>query len=343
MTRLGLIGAGRWGAAQRDAFASVGVPIHRVLVSSASSAQRVREAWQVEAVSDLDAFFAASGDAAGLDAVVIASPNHLHARHALAAFDRGLHVLVEKPMALTVDDARAIVEASERAGRVLAVGHEIRTFAWAEAAATLIGDGELGTVRHLDLALWRRPYRAGSGGWKSDPAKVGSSILEEPIHYLDLARAWLGPPEALQAFATSRAGHEGAWENLDVRLFAGDAQASVRRSIAAWGHRIDLTIVGDDGAFRALWEGAMDADPAPRQAAWLHRGGDRDAPAEVVALREPSGHAHDLPRQARAFLDAIEGRGTPVAGGQDGLEAVRLCLEVERSLRADGRRIDLSG
>ena len=327
MTRLGLIGAGRWGAAQRDAFARVGVPPERVLVSSASSAHRVRSEWGVEAFDDLDAFFDAP-----LDAVVVASPNHLHAQHARAALDRGAHVLLEKPMALTVEDARSVVTAAERAGRVLAVGHEIRTFAWAEAAARLIADGDLGTIRHLDLSLWRRPYRAGAGGWKSDPAKVGSSILEEPIHYLDLARAWLGPPSSLQAFATSRAGHEGSWENLDVRLVAGTAQASVRRSIAAWGHRIDLTLVGDEGSFRAMWDGSMDADPAPRQAAWLHRGDDRDAPAERIALREPSGHAHDLPRQARAFLAACEGRGAPIADGEDGLEAVRLCLAVERSL-----------
>ena len=336
MIRLGLIGAGRWGAAQREAFARVGVPIARVLVSSEKSAERVRRDWGVEAFRELDAFLTGP-----LDAVVIASPNHLHARHARAALARGLHVLLEKPMALTVEDATAILEAAERSGTVLAVGHEIRTFAWAEEAQRRIADGTLGPVRHLDLALWRRPYRAGAGGWKADPAKVGSSILEEPIHYLDLARAWLGPADALQAFATSRAGHEGSWENLDVRLFVGEAQATVRRSIAAWGHRIDLTVVGDDGAFRAVWEGAMDADPHPRQAAWLHRGGDRDAPAEAVVLRSPSGHAHDLPRQADAFLAACEGRGDPIADGHDGLEAVRLCLEVERSLREGQVRVPL--
>jgi myo-inositol 2-dehydrogenase/D-chiro-inositol 1-dehydrogenase len=250
-------------------------------------------------------------------------------------------VLLEKPMALTVEDARAVRDAAVRTGRVLALGHEIRTFAWAEAARAAIEDGSLGRVRHLDLALWRRPYRAGAGGWKADPAKVGSSILEEPIHYLDLARWWLGDPAALQAFATSRAGREGAWENLDVRLFSPGAQATVRRSIAAWGHRVDLTIVGDDGAFRAVWAGTMDADPAPRQQAWLHRGADRDAPAEAVELRDPSGHAHDLPRQAQAFLAACDGRGEPVANADDGVEAVRLCLETERSLREGERRVEL--
>jgi myo-inositol 2-dehydrogenase/D-chiro-inositol 1-dehydrogenase len=335
--RLGLIGAGRWGALQRDAFASLGAPPVRVLVSSAASAARVQDAWGVEAVTDLDAFLAA-----GLDAVVIASPNHLHARHAIRALDAGLHVLLEKPMALTVTDAEAVRDAAVRAGRVLALGHEIRTFAWAEEARRRIDDGSLGTVRHLDLALWRRPYRAGAGGWKADPAKVGSSILEEPIHYLDLARWWLGDPDALQAFATSRAGREGGWENLDVRLFFAGAQATVRRSIAAWGHRVDLTIVGDDGAFRAVWAGAMDADPAPRQEAWLHHGSDRDAPAERLELRAPSGHAHDLPRQARAFLDACAGRGAPLAGADDGVEAVRLCLRAERSLRDGQVRTELA-
>ena len=338
MTRVGLIGAGRWGAAQRDAFAQAGAPPERVLVSRPESAERVRATWGVEADTDLERFLAAP-----LDAVVIASPNHLHARQAIAALERGLHVLVEKPLATRLDEAEAVVAAARDRGLVLAVGHEIRTFAWAETAGGLIADGTLGTVRHLDLALWRRPYRVGSGGWKADPAKVGSSILEEPIHYLDLARWWLGDPAELQAFATSRACHEASWENVDVRLFFAAGQATVRRSIAAWGHRVDLTIVGDLGSFRAEWEGAMDADPDPRQQAWLHVGDDRDAPAAPVALRSPSGHAHDLPRQAHAFLDAVRGHGEAPASGDDGLAAVRLCLEVERSLRAGGRRIDLGG
>lgn len=340
MTRVGLIGAGRWAAAHRDALAElgadVGAELTAVLVASEASAERVRRDWDVPAFRSLDAFLERP-----MDAIVVASPNHLHVEHATAALRSGRHVLLEKPMALDEAGTDALLREAASAGRVLALGHEMRAFAWAEAAKRLLDEGTLGTPRHLALDLWRRPYRAGAGGWKSDPAKLGSTILEEPIHYLDLARWLLGEPRALQAFATSRAGREGSWENLDVRLWTDDGQASVTRSIAAWGHRATLAIVGDEGSFRASWVGRMDADPEPRVEAWLHVGEDRDAPAEAVALRADTGHAHDLPRQTRAFLDACAGGPPPLADGHDGAAAVRLCLAAERSLREGEVRLTL--
>jgi myo-inositol 2-dehydrogenase/D-chiro-inositol 1-dehydrogenase len=341
VTRIGLIGAGRWATLHREALEEVGpeagAELAGVLVASEASAERVRSTWGVPAYRSLATFLDAE-----LDAVIVASPNHLHVEHAAAALRSGRHVLVEKPMALDVAGAERLLREAEAAGRLLAVGHELRTFAWAETARRLLNDGALGAPRHLALDLWRRPYRAGAGGWKADPAKLGSSILEEPIHYLDLARWLLGEPRALQAFATSRAGREGSWENLDVRLWTHGAQASVTRSIAAWGHRVTLTIVGDDGSFRAHWAGRMDADPDPRVEAWLHAGDDRDAPAERVPMRAATGHAFDLPRQTRAFLDACAGGPPPPATGEDGLAAVRLCLAAERSLREGEIRIDLA-
>jgi myo-inositol 2-dehydrogenase/D-chiro-inositol 1-dehydrogenase len=337
VTRVGLIGAGRWASLHREALAAVGAELTRVLVAREESAERVRRDWGVPAFLALAEFLDGP-----LDAVIVASPNHLHVEHAEAALRSGRHVLLEKPMALDVAGAERLLREARAAGRVLALGHEMRVFAWAERARELIAGGTLGTPRHLALDLWRRPYRAGAGGWKADPEKLGSTILEEPIHYLDLARWLLGEPRALQAFATSRAGREGAWENLDVRLWTDAGQASVTRSIAAWGHRVTLSVVGDEGAYRAHWVGAMDADPAPRVEAWLHACDDRDAPAERLDLRERTGHAFDLPRQTRAFLDACAGGAPPPASGEDGLAAVRLCHAAERSLREGEVRLDLS-
>jgi myo-inositol 2-dehydrogenase / D-chiro-inositol 1-dehydrogenase len=277
VTRVGLIGAGRWASLHREALAAVGAELGRVLVASESSADRVRRDWGVPAFRSLAPFLDGP-----LDAVIVASPNHLHVQHGEAVLRSGRHLLLEKPMALDVAGAERLLREARAAGRVLALGHEMRVFSWAERAKRLLDQGVLGTPRHLALELWRRPYRAGAGGWKADPAKLGSTILEEPIHYLDLARWLLGEPRALQAFATSRAGREGAWENLDVRLWTDAGQASVTRSIAAWGHRVTLAIVGDEGSYRASWAGRMDADPSPRVEAWLHVGDDRDAPAEQI-------------------------------------------------------------
>jgi myo-inositol 2-dehydrogenase/D-chiro-inositol 1-dehydrogenase len=332
----GLVGAGRWAEVHRDALQSVGAQLNVVLVSSQESAERVRRDWGVAATTDWDEFLAA-GDKGAFEAAIIASPNYLHAEHAVRCLQAGRHVLVEKPMALDVAGCDAIIAAARQAGRVVAIGLEMRLFKLFERVRALIDEGAIGTPLHLRLDLWRRPYRAGAGGWKADPAKVGSSILEEPIHYLDLARWYLTPshgePSALQAWATSRPDASSQWQNLDVGLRFGEARALVTRSIAAWGHKVSLQLVGDAGALSATWAGSMDLDLEPRQQLTLLRGRGT-APEEVHVPQ--SGHAFDLPRQTAAFIAALRSGSRPAATAADGRAAVALCLAVERSLRQGG-------
>jgi myo-inositol 2-dehydrogenase/D-chiro-inositol 1-dehydrogenase len=331
--RVGLVGAGRWAEVHRDALGSVGAELVGVAVASEASAERVRRGWGVRATTELAELLRWP-----LEAVVIASPNYLHADHGEAALRAGKHVLIEKPMAITLEGCDRLLAAATRADRVLAVGLEMRVFTLFAAVRRLIDEGRIGRPLHLKLDLWRRPYRSGSGGWKSDPAKLGSSVLEEPIHYLDLARWYLGDPERLQAWATSRAGREGLAENLDVRLeFAGGARALVTRSIAAYGHRVTMMLVGERGALRAGWSGAMDVDRKPEVELTVH---DDDGTERVAVPRE-SGHAFDVPLQTAAFVAAIE-RGQPVpANGEDGRASVALSLAVGDSLAGGSAVIEL--
>ncbi len=327
--RVGLIGGGRWAEVHRQALERLGVGVAGVLVRSVETAERLRSAWQVATTTELDAFLAS-----GLDAVIVASPNYLHAEHAAAALDAGLHVLVEKPMAIDLAGCDRVLAAAERSGRVLAVGHEMRVFGWLEALRDEASG--LGRPVHLDLRLFRRPYRSGASGWKQDPAKLGSSVLEEPIHYLDLARWLLGEVREVQAWATSRPGREGLHENLDVRLrFDDGAEALVTRTIAGFEHHVACDLVAEGGAARARWDGRQDTDEAPSVALTVQDGeGVRE-----VAVPQHSGHAFDVPRQTEAFLRAIVD-GTPAAAdGRDGRTAVALCLAVERSLRQGSRPV----
>jgi myo-inositol 2-dehydrogenase/D-chiro-inositol 1-dehydrogenase len=331
--RVGLIGAGRWADAHRRTLQGAGAELVAVATGSEAGARRVRAEWGVPATTDLDALLAMD-----LEAVIVASPNDLHAAQARRALASGKHVLVEKPMALTLADADALVANARASGRVVAVGHAMRVFELFERVKGLLDAGRLGEPLHLGLDLWRRPHRAGAGGWKADPSRLGSSILEEPVHYLDLARWYLGDPTEVLAWASSRPGRAALWENLDVRLRlapaadGGDRWARVSRSIAAAGHRIDLTLVGSEASLRAHWAGAMDVDPEPDVRLVLHHaGGD-----EVQEVPRATGHAHDLVRQTRAFVRAVR-TGTPVpATAEDGRAAVALCLAVEASLATGG-------
>ena len=320
-----LVGSGRWAEAHRAALERGGARLVAAATGSASSSERVRASWGVPASTDLDAVLALPG----VEAVVIASPNDLHADQAVAALEAGVHVLVEKPMAIDLRGARSVVEAAERSGLVVAVGLEMRTFQLFATVKRLLDEDALGAPVHLALDLFRRPHRPGSGGWKTDPARLGSAMLEEPIHYLDLARWYLGEVASLHAWSTSRAGRAGLHEQLDVRLeCASGAHALVTRSIAAGGHSVDLRLVAERGALRATWRGRMDADPRPHVRLELHD----EHGSRVVPCHAATGHAHDLWRQTAAFVRSVRDGTPPPATAHDGLASVALCVAVERSL-----------
>ena len=322
--RVGLVGAGRWAAAHRDSLAAAGAELVGVVTGTEDGARRAADAWGVPASTDLEALLAGPAEA-----VVVASPNDRHAPQALRALAAGKHVLVEKPMAITAADADRLVAAARASDRVVAVGHVMRCFGWVDGVRRLVDAGAIGRPRHLRLDLWRRPYRSGAGGWKADPARLGSSVLEEPIHYLDLAAWLLGPPTSLLAWASSRPGREPLHEDLDVRLELPDGRwATLTRSIAADGFAVDLRLSGDTGALRAWWRGSHDADPNPEVGLVLHdTQGTRSVPVPAA-----TGHAHDMVRQTRAFVAAVRTGTAPPADVEAGREAVRLSLAVETSL-----------
>lgn len=335
--RVGLIGGGRWGEVQRRALLSAGATLAAGLVASEESSRRLQREWAVPVHKDLEEFLACD-----MEAVVIASPNHLHAPHSLAALSSGRHVLVEKPMAISVEDCEAMIAAAARAGLVLAVGHEMRHFTLFEEVRRLLQSGVLGQPLHLKLDLWRRPYRKGASGWKTDPKKIGSTILEEPIHYLDLARWWLGEPVELQAWATSRAGGGNSWDNLDIRLeHRSRARSWVTRSIAAFGHRVTVMLVGQQGSLRASWSGALDMDEHPQVELVF----ESDGAVEPLPVPAQTGHAFELHRQTAAFLAALERplglASSGLATGDDGLAAVALCLAAQRSLEGRSSVVEL--
>jgi myo-inositol 2-dehydrogenase / D-chiro-inositol 1-dehydrogenase len=320
-----LVGAGRWASAHRATLARANARLVAVATGTPASSARVGAAWAVPATTDLTALLGM----AEVEAVIIASPNDCHASQALAALEAGKHVLVEKPMALDVASARRVAAAAAASERVLAVGLALRVFQFFAQVRTLLDAGTLGAPVHLALDLFRRPHRSGASGWKDDPARLGSPVLEEPIHYLDLARWYLGEIASVQAWAVSRPGRERFREQLDVRLLSEHGAVSlITRSIAAGGHSVDLRLIGECGALRATWRGSADVDPRPSVRLALHdaRG------SRVLPTTTATGHAHDLWRQTAAFVRAVRGGPAPPATAEDGVASVALSLAVERSL-----------
>lgn len=133
-----------------------------------------------------------------LEAVVIGTPNYLHAPQTIAAFKAGKHVLVEKPMATTRDEAKAMIKASEKAGKFLMVGQNQRLEKSHQKARQILASGELGRVLTFRTAFKHR----GPEGWSMDSGpgtwffKKKEAIMgvcgDLGIHKADLMRYLLG-------------------------------------------------------------------------------------------------------------------------------------------------------
>ena len=95
-----------------------------------------------------------------LDGVIVVTPTFLHAAPTIAALSSGHHVLCEKPMALTVDEANQMIAASEKAGKVLQIGLQMRYDPLYEKMAQLVKTGEIGPLQYVAGNLWRTPYQA---------------------------------------------------------------------------------------------------------------------------------------------------------------------------------------
>ncbi len=154
-----------------------------------------------------------------LDVAAIVVPTYLHEEIAVAALEAGKHVLLEKPMALDGKGCDHILEAARRSGKTLNVAHEFRFSVQWGAIRQFIDQGRMGDPLYLLINLWRRPYRYGRDGWRRDIKRVGSWIMEEPIHFFDLALWYfqkLGDPVFISAQANSRGLAEGFYDNFSA-------------------------------------------------------------------------------------------------------------------------------
>lgn len=193
---LGIIGAGSIGrvhaeAARRNGLRVAGAwDFHRDRADALVAAHGGRATDSLEELLGL----------ADIDAVAIAVPNSAHIGCATRAFGAGKHVLLEKPMALSVAECDRILEARDEAGRVLQLGFVCRGSPTSRLAKRLIDAGRLGEIYHAKCSIYRRRGIPGLGGWFTTQAiSGGGPLIDLGVHLIDLGRWLCGSPEALRA------------------------------------------------------------------------------------------------------------------------------------------------
>ncbi len=141
----------------------------------------------------------------GVDAVDVCLPTPLHRPVTERALGAGQHVLLEKPVALTLEDADAIGAAAEASGRVLMIGHVLRFVAEVAELRRVAGSGELG--RPLAAGAIRLSPPADWNDWMIDPARSGGTLVDLAIHDFDVLGALLGPARQVHARAVADGRH----------------------------------------------------------------------------------------------------------------------------------------
>lgn len=329
--RFGLIGFGAWGAHHADAIAATeGAQLTAIAANSSGSCDRARQAH-----SDATVYASHQEMLAreSLDVVVVVLPSYLHHPVGLDVLGAGCHLLLEKPMALSLAQCDDLLAAAERNQRLLAIGHELRHSSLWGAAQRLIADGTIGQPQYVLVELSRRPYRLGADGWRYDIDRVGNWILEEPIHFFDFARWYLqsaGDPISVYARANSRQPeHPELQDNFSAIVnFPGGAYAVVSQTLAAFEHHQTVKITGTRGALWARWSGAMDRTLHPTFSLKAFDGDEvRD-----VEIDKITGEVFELRDQVAMMVRAVRDGGPLAASGHDGRWSVALCLAAQQSV-----------
>jgi 1,5-anhydro-D-fructose reductase (1,5-anhydro-D-mannitol-forming) len=319
--RWGLIGASDIAATRMiPAMRRVGHEVVAVMSASDARADAYTGANAIDRFfTHLEAFLGQES----LDAVYISTTNELHCAQTAAAAAAGKHVLCEKPLALTLDDAWTMVRACAQSRVVFATNHHLPAAGTHRAVAQLIADGAIGEPLAMRVFhAVRLPDRL--QGWRLDaPSRGGGVILDITCHDAAAVRAILDR-EALEAAAISV--RQGQWGSavedavVTALRFEGNVLVQTHDAFTIGYAGNGFEVHGSDGSIVA--RDTMTQDPIGSVV--LHdRNGEREI--RIADRRDP----YEVTLEA--FADAVHGKGQPIVDGADGARALAVALAVKEA------------
>jgi 1,5-anhydro-D-fructose reductase (1,5-anhydro-D-mannitol-forming) len=263
-----------------------------------------------------------------VDAVLITTPNGLHAGQVVAAAKAGKHVLVDKPLALSSGDAELAVSACETAGVKLGMNFQTRYHLCFEEARRVIRSGEIGDVTHAQIDASPGPRLP--AGWRTDLDVAGfGSINNIAVHLYDLAR-FLLDQEVIEVSAMLDVGRERAVDMLPVVLlrFSDGPIVYVNGNQVAFKPLNEIVVYGTKG--RIDGRGLTRADTE----------GDLRIATEAGERTTHFSSADCYRRTLAGFTEAVLSGREPNPSGLDGLRSVQLTDAIGRSAQ-EGRVVHM--
>jgi predicted dehydrogenase len=260
-----------------------------------------------------------------VDAVVIGLPNAFHLPQALAAFGRGKHVMVEKPMAMSVEEAETMARAAVQNDRRLMVGHMWRFDREALALKERLDRGDIGDfVKTKGYGIHQN---WGPAGWFTQKAMAGGgALIDMGVHALDTCRFLMGDPVPVSVYARvdTRFGEYDVDDNGIVLVHWSNNATSIIES--GWWHphmdgpEASTQVFGKKGYARLFPTMARFLDGTPP---WLPK----------FPVREDHCDQHIYDAQMVEFVQAIREHRDPVPGAREGMIIMRICEAAYESAR----------
>jgi UDP-N-acetyl-2-amino-2-deoxyglucuronate dehydrogenase len=344
--RFALVGAGMIGGVHAKALAGLDeAELVAVVDADLDKARELADAYGADAGIDLDAVLRRPD----VDAVTICTPSGLHADGAVAALDAGKHVVVEKPLDVSLAAADRIIDAEKRSGRTVAVISQHRFDRSTEKVLQAVRDGHLGTITSAiaSHAWWRGQTYYDSGDWRGTWAlDGGGAIMNQTVHTINLMVTTVGTPIEVFAYTGCLAHERIEVEDTAVAVvkFASGALGMIHGTTAAYpGLDASLRVFGSKGSavisndeLVFLHENAGDApEIAMSEMTGLNQvtADDALAPEDV-----PLGRAHR--RQLADFVDAVRTGRPPRVGTAEARTSLSVILALYESA-ATGKPVRL--
>jgi myo-inositol 2-dehydrogenase / D-chiro-inositol 1-dehydrogenase len=290
---------------------------------------------------------------AGLDAVIVASPNHTHRTVLEPLLDAGLNILCEKPLATTIDDARWIVARAAQSTGIFWTAMEYRYMPPAAEFVRQVHDGRTGRLQMLSIREHRFPFLPKVGDWNRFSANTGGTMVEKCCHFFDLMRL-IVQSEAVRVYCSGAMDVNHLDETYDGRTpdiidnsyttvdFANGVRAMLDLSMFADGAEDQEEIVAVGSAAR------LDCLIPTGDLVWSPRTGYKrpktpertHIPVEPHALAAGQHHGATF-YQHQKFFDAVANGGPVEVSAKDGLMAVAIGTAAETSAR-EKRVVEMS-
>ena len=259
-----------------------------------------------------------------IDAAVVAVPDQRHREISCAFLEAGKHVLCEKPMALTREDARAMIAAADKSGRRLMVGQICRFTPAFEKAKALVDAGALGDLYFLE-SEYAHDYMKIVDNWRADPLRHG--VIGGGCHAVDLLR-WLGgDPVEVFAYGTKRLLPQVPYDDATVAVLKFDGK-TMGKVFVSTGCKRDYTM-------RTVLYGTKGTlicdNTSPTMT--LFTAGE-DGMAHEPEILEVEVNNHNAKREFESFAEAIRDGRPVLTDAREGAKTVEVCLSIIESAAA---------